>query len=568
MPIDQAGPASSNPRRLPRPKKKQKVTKKQPKAPFPELGNNYYGAPNAVKNSRHPNRPQPKPTKTKTGGLGGIVSGLAGLFGGGYNQDDFFKDFPKYTGSLAGKRSDRDPLAKFGAPARPKTRNVSSPTKPNYNNVPAVRIPGTDAGGRIGGVTNRGGGGSRPDGTMSMLDALIQHTLSESSSSSFDYEHALQQSQRAIRRAYGAEINAVRSNNTAATRETRRDRKQLEAMYDGLARSYGQAAHQAQVNANQGARAQTALANEANKTIKANQGSNTKEEANLLKGLGLQAAAKDIIDPDFKEVTKVEAENTATGARKAAVQKEFGGINRDFMLQGGLSSRMEGTNRSADLLTNLEDYIRQNRNQIAILAGKRGQDLVANRQATQSAAAQAQATSNQNQTDNLLKEFALRAQMGDTNVDNALAAAKFQFDQGVAQQNFGLKASGQRFDQQAEKERLTQGREKINISLNAAANKKQNSYLPKEIQASMGIIKSDGQKQGKLTDIMQALFNSQPYRDGSTTRHEGKGIDQKNVHHKLTGAEAANMAERAARNAGLSPHDIQVARLAAWASVK
>lgn len=479
-----------------------------------------------------------------------------------YNYDSFFADFPKYTGSLAGKKSDRDPLAKFGAPAKPKTRNVSSPTRPNYR--PAIHIPGTDTGGSAGGVTNRGGGGGGPNGTMSMLDALIQHTLSESSSSSFDYEHALQQSQRAIRRAYGAEINAVRSNNQAATKETRRDRKQLEAMYDGLARSYGQAAHQAQVNANQGARAQTALASEANKTIKASQGANTKEEANLLKGLGLQAAAKDIIDPDFKEVTKVEAENTATGARKAGVQKEFGGINRDFMLQGGLSSRMEGTNRSMDLLTSLEDYVRQNRNQIAILAGKRGQDLVQNRQATQSAAAQAQQTANQNQTDNLLKELALRGQLGDTDVDNALAAAQFQDKQGVERQNFGLKAADQRFGQQVDIARLDQGQQKINQS----ASKKSNSFLPKELQASMGIVKSEGQKQGQLTNILQALFNSKQYREGSTTRQEMTPSGPKAVHHKLTPAEAANMAERAARQAGLSPHDIQVARLAAWASVK
>lgn len=397
-------------------------------------------------------------------------------------------------------------------------------------------------------ISGGGGGGTAPSGggsdSLDILDNLVQSMLSDSASQSFDYESALRQSQNAIRQAYGAEIGAIRSNNRAATRETRRDRREIEAMYAGLAKSYGQMANQSIREGKSDAAQQVALANQANKTIGANAKKSTGEEAKMLKDLGLEETADQIIAPDFKETRRAQNENTSRGARKAGVEKQLAGIDRDFFQQGGFASRTEGTNRSVDMLRSLQDYVRGNRNEIAVIAGKRAQDLAQNRTSTMQAAAEAESRADSEMWDRMMQVTGLRAQIEDTNFDNSLAAQKFKYTQ------------------------VSDRRDRADRAAELAA-KNKNSYLPQSLQNAMGVIQQNNANQpGRVTSILQSLFNSQAYRDGSVTRVQGKGAGAKNVSHKLTPAEAANMAERAAKQAGLSAKDIQIARLAAWASVE
>lgn len=450
---------------------------------------------------------------------GGIDVGSIKAMGGNNYDDPYIYGAPRAVRNPQAEARARNSVRR-SRPAPPQRVAPQTTIRPQPRNRPGIDTP--------------------DENPTAVLDQLVQSMLRDSASQSFDYEDALKQSQNAIRAAYGAEINAIRSNNGAARKQTKRDRNEVEAMYAGLAATYGQEAKTATHNGAVAAQDQVNLQRQANQDITQSQRQTTGEEAKMLKDLGLEDTADQIIAPDFKQNQKVTSENTQRGARKAGVAKEMAAANSQFFQRGGVTARLEGTNRSADMLTALQDYIRGNNSQISTIRGKQSADLLQNKLSVQEQAAKAQSDADNELWDRMMQVTGLKAQIEDTNFDNSLAAQKFKYSQ-----------------QQDRRE------------LAAKSQKNTKSFIPESLQNAMGVIQQERPNNpNSVTAILQSLFNSQQYRDGSVSRVVGKGAGAKSVSHKLTPAEAANMAEKAARQAGLSQRDINIARLAAWASVE
>lgn len=404
-------------------------------------------------------------------------------------------------------------------------------------------IPKTPRGGgrRNDGSGRVGGGG--PD----YLDSLMQSMLTDAASQTFDYESALRQSEAAIRQAYAGEINAIRANNGAARKDTAKARREITAMYNGLAKSYGRDSSDAIKAGNTEAAGMMGLAKQANSTITKDQLATTNQEAQMLKDLGQQETADQIIEPDFENLKKITAENTQHGQRKASTSKELAGADARYFTRGAAGARFEGTGRSADLLSQLQDYVRGNRQQIAQIAGQRSRDIAENKTNVMEAQSEAQAKADAELWDRVQQMANLKLRREDINNDNQLAASKFQYTQQRDKTNLAYKRN------------LDQAR------LTLSARKNSNSPLPKNLQNAMRIIQTNGKQKQKLTSVLDGLFGSDPFVRGKVTKQLKNGETDS---YDLSPFAAARMAEKAGRAAGLSQADINTLKLAAMASVK
>lgn len=389
------------------------------------------------------------------------------------------------------------------------------------------------------GVADAGGGSSvaMPD----YLDQLMQSMLTDSASQTFDYESAIKQSEGAIRGAYAAEIGAIRGNNRAAVKDTRKARREIERMYNGLAKSYGRDSQVATQRGNADAAKQMQLAADANKTITDSQQASTQQEAQMLKDLGLEATADQIIAPDFKQTQKVTSENTQKGLEKAQTAREFAGADSRYFTRSAGGARFEGKGRSADLLSQLQDYIRGNRGQIAQLKGQRAKEVADNKLQAMQAAADAKAKADADLWSRIQDAANLKIKVEDTNNDNALAASKFQYQQKSDAANRQL------------------------AQLKLQMGGKTSSNLPKGIQSALNIVGDSGEQKQKLASVLQGLWNTDPFKDGSVSKALGNGKTRTS---KLTPFAAGALAEQAGRKAGLSEKDIRVLKMAAMASAQ
>lgn len=372
-------------------------------------------------------------------------------------------------------------------------------------------------------------GGGQNSGNL--LDQLMQSMLSDSASNNFDYEAALQQSQNAIRQAYGAEIAAIRSNNNAARKDTRKARQELEHMYNGLAAVYGQSANHALAQGNQGAQAAIDLANQTNDAIVNENSKVTGQEAQMLKDLGLQATADQVIAPDYAKMKQVTADVSKKGNENAQFQKNQGTINRDYFQRGRTGVVFEGKNRQADLIAQLQDYLRQNRNQIGTLVGQRAKELANNKLSVQQSIASQQAQADQQMWQRLMDYANLKSQIENTNIDNTLAANKFKWQQKMDVANLNKKGT--------------------------SATK---SNLPANLQKSFSIVASNAQHPQAVANALQTLFASNEFKTGQKGGLNGQT-------YKLNQFEAAALAEQTAKQLGLSVTDTNALKLAAMASV-
>ena len=277
-----------------------------------------------------------------------------------------------------------------------------------------------------------------PVDPVANLDAILQSMLTESATSTFDYETVLRDSEDAIRQAYAAEIGAIRRNNKRARKETRRDREEVEQMYEALAKTYRKDAKREDRQGNREAKQQFNLGDQAADTVLANQSKSQSEMAALMQGLGVEEAAKDL--NVFNE-NATAAQSTANnmleeGQDDASRAQRVSNIESRYIRRGGRNAQLEGTNRSVDLLEQLRDYVAGNRDQIASLRGARAQELAQNQQGVESMRAEFEQKSQDSLYDRLLDYMGLKSNIEDDLADNAREDQKLMLQaQGASQES-------------------------------------------------------------------------------------------------------------------------------------
>lgn len=192
-----------------------------------------------------------------------------------------------------------------------------------------------------------------------------------------DLQAALDAAAAGIRKQYGAQIGAYAAQNAGAREDVREGSAEIQDMYGALDRSYQRAgkgefrqgkqlSRQLQGMGERGAQAVTDQTNQMNQS--AMEGA---------AGLGLDNLGQELVQDNIGRSQKMGNRALSSGQRSAETVMQQAGNNRTFFNTTGKASRLEGTNRSADLYADLQDYLQQNRSQMAALAGERAAAVAA-----------------------------------------------------------------------------------------------------------------------------------------------------------------------------------------------
>lgn len=396
---------------------------------------------------------------------------------------------------------------------------------------------------------------SRPKQVGDNLTDYLEDYLAKkmaSNGAEFDYETALRESEKAIRQAYKTDINAIRGSSKAARKQTARDRAELEEMYNALARSYAKQGEESIAQGQQLADMMQSISSEAQQNIQGTANQIQNEQADLFQGLGIEDALSAVAPEQAQDLQNELTETIQTGADAANTQLGFAGNNQRFFERGGQTAKLEGTNRSADLLEDLQDYLQGNRTAIASLKSGRGREVAANKSDIMNSVSEAQAAADAALWDQLMDYSGLKLDIEDTQADNDLNAQKLlnQIRNGNrdARQwaaEFGLDKWIAKHDAQIDRAKLRDSQ-----SSGAA-----DDMTPKWMQQYANSINHMGPQ---LQDLMATVVDSPKFLN-NVYKDEQSGRES-----PINPSSAAHIAEQIARENGITdPHKIAKIRQAA-----
>jgi len=217
-----------------------------------------------------------------------------------------------------------------------------------------------------------------------------------------DLQQALDEAAAGINKQYGAQIGAVRHQMGGARQDTKAGSREIQQMYAALARSYNKAGQREMRQGNRlsqrlqgmGEQAQEGITNQA---LKMNQ-----QSVQAAKALGLADLGESLVGRTNKVAQNLGNVMSTRGNLAGETVLGQAGNNRTFMNTSGQTSRLEGTNRSADLYAQLQDYLQAHRDQIAELAGQKASALAASNAGITNSFASAQSDAQQQLIENKL----------------------------------------------------------------------------------------------------------------------------------------------------------------------
>jgi len=206
------------------------------------------------------------------------------------------------------------------------------------------------------------------DPAQAILDQMMRQY--NQSAGGFDYESALDQVKSQLAAAYAPQINAIRGQNKTTKREEAQNEKAVRKMYGALARFDLRAGDRSQDRANANARALAKLGEATGRQISDATTGQVAAERNLLQGLGLGSAGKNLLGnvQDIGSRAGALAARTSQGAQANA--RTYGEHQADMLTQLASSDKLEGTNARVDLRQQLADILAGNRSNIAALRGQ------------------------------------------------------------------------------------------------------------------------------------------------------------------------------------------------------
>lgn len=343
-----------------------------------------------------------------------------------------------------------------------------------------------------------------------------------------DYEDALRKSAQEIRHGYHIDIKAIRNTIAQARHSEKKNSRKVGQMYNALSRSFNRAANRQDSRGAQDVATMQNIANIAAANITNNAQQILSGEADLAQGLGLPVAPSDQLRANaLQGVTDTESQ----GVNAATTAQKISNSQRNFLTRGAQGAKFEGTDAKAQLLSSLQDFVNQNRSNIASLKGQRARELAANRGKILDTVA----SMNQKQAEDTWQRAMDLAQF---NLDVQNSRAKNRLS--IASLKEKIAHDNAMAAQQA--------------SSNTDSAAKDNPLYG----AMQMLVGAPHPKQD--AGIIQSLFKSRNF-----TMQEFQGPDGQV--HKLTPEMAANLAEQRARAAGITnPRDIAKIRLAAMKS--
>lgn len=411
-----------------------------------------------------------------------------------------------------------------------RARDTGSSRGQRLNEVPRARLPKFQ--GRRGGEND----------LMGYLDDYLAEKMS-AQGATFDYEKALRDSEQAIRRAYRNDINAIQGQNKRARKDTAANRKEVEQLYNVLAKNFQKEQGEALAQGEQLAGMMQEISQGAASNVQDLVSQLAAEQNELAQGLGIEAALPSMGEDQIPQATTDITGILGEGAEDANRMLGFAGNQMQWLQSGETGSRMEGANRSTELLRDMQDFIQGNRDKISGLRGQRGREIAGNKDDIMAAVAEMQANADEQLWDQLTKYAEMKLDVENTQFDNDLALKKYR--SGIKQDNIENKQWAKEF-----------GLDKA-LAMQPGGGSEVDSGLPGFMEDAMIHIQQMNPKaQGVIGDVL----SSDQFADGRiTAKGDGSTIN-------INPTMAANIAEREARRQGITnPSQLNLIRLAAMA---
>lgn len=285
---------------------------------------------------------------------------------------------------------------------------------------------------------------AQQDPTLAALNQLAQ--LAMGAGAGMDPQAAaasLAQMTGAIRKSYGGQIGAIRGANKAARRDTKAGRAEVEGMYNALGNEYRKQAAQNQkqsANLSQQLEGLGSAQQRATQAAADSMNAANRAQAQAMGSTGIDAQ----MNADVASTVGRQADAAGrAGTNMASDALQMGGNTTRYLGTQGMNSRLEGTNRSADMLTALQDYLNQNRSKIAEVAGARDAAIAKAQMDMQNQQAEAAASSQGDMFRQLAQVLGMKMDYADQQHDNMLQDQKAMGGGGLKFDNPALAAMQQ-----------------------------------------------------------------------------------------------------------------------------
>lgn len=273
-----------------------------------------------------------------------------------------------------------------GNPGGPIGASINAPVAGSklsyYNrstNQPGARGP--SKGIRYGGVPRGLRSGNRPapppPNPLDQLLALMQSMIGQTGPTyEPDLENLMAQITGQVDPVYDARRRAIEQLMSRASQRTTAGRRDIEGMYEALAQDYGTQGDLAEQEMAEAQAESKALQGTLQKTISGTYARIAEEQADLYQKLGIEAAAPETIGPQAEDQAFQESQAAQLGNINQQYYNQLGAADQAYYQQGAPLARLEGSNRSADLLSQLQDYLAEYESGITELEGQRTGDIM------------------------------------------------------------------------------------------------------------------------------------------------------------------------------------------------
>lgn len=170
---------------------------------------------------------------------------------------------------------------------------------------------------------------------------------------------------------YDARRKAIEDLMARTEQRTTAGRREIEGLYEGLGQDYERLAPEAAAQAEE-ARAQTEeLFGQLKSNVEGNYSRIQGEQGDLLKKLGQEHVVGDVLEPQGEQAAAAMGRADELGAINQQRMSDIGNIDESYYRQGAPLARLAGTNKSADLLSQLNEFLGQRQSDISMLEGER-----------------------------------------------------------------------------------------------------------------------------------------------------------------------------------------------------
>lgn len=369
----------------------------------------------------------------------------------------------------------------------------------------------------------------------------------------FDYESALRESEKAIKDAYRRDIQAIRGSNKQARKDSAENRKDVEALYSALSRSYEESAQTAMEQGQQLAEMMQEVTQGSQANLQELASGISNEQASLAEGLGVEEATSAYMPQQALETQEQLAEMGQEGAEDSNRQLGYAGNQQRWMMRGGQNAELEGTNRQADLLRDLQDYVQGNQSEIANLRSMRGREIAGNKSDIMAQVAEMQAQQDEALWEQLMDYSGLKRDIENDQFDHTMRTKEFRQDiregnrdarqwaaeQGLDQAQFAWDQKTDRWDRQA---KIREMQLKAMLSGDSGGGS-EDSNLPGYLEDFSAHL---GQMNPNARQFAQNFVQSKPFRTGEWYDAESKR------EFKMNPTVAGRLAVETARQAGIT----------------